>query len=465
MTMNSGMNHRMLTRSNPLRSGVLALLCLLSSAPLASAQYQYELLKTFDGGSEGRSPSALIVGSDGDLYGTSYGGGLDEAGTVFKVGRDGSGFTVLHHFELSPSDGAHPTPLLLEASDGLLYGATDRGGTNGYGTLFRLDHDGSGHTNLHHFAASFSPGALLEGSDGALYGTTFSYSDIESGTIFKIQKDGSRFVVLHRFDRSPDEGIQPGPLLESRDGALYGLTWGFGCSGTNCWSGTLFRIERDGSDHRVLRRFGEELEEKGLGPELLEGSDGALYGTAAGEAIRLRDAILFKLHKDGSGFSIVLRDCGAYGKVIELANGTLCIPNNFRGVCGFKVLAVNPDGTGFNTLQRFEVQQGPPNCLVEGLDGSLYGTTETLGELWFGSVFALRSQPVLSPPLLSGGAVTFRFTSRPYSTNQIQRTRSLGDNWITLINLAVDATGVGEFSDPAAPGSNAFYRVVCPRFQ
>ncbi len=124
------------------------------------------------------------------------------AGMVFRVNKGGTGFSVLHVFDPNRlEEGASPYCRLLEATDGALYGTTQVGGitnsqhSEGFGTVFRLKRDGSGFTVLYRFQGSFQsdgfqPRGLLEASDGALYGTTLSGGSRGGGTVFRIEQGG-----------------------------------------------------------------------------------------------------------------------------------------------------------------------------------------------------------------------------------------------------------------------------------
>jgi uncharacterized repeat protein (TIGR03803 family) len=79
--------------------------------------------------------SSLILGSDGNFYGTTTTGGSANNGTIFKI-TPGGAFTSLHSF--SGFDGAGPIGSLMQATDGNFYGTTNAGGTGGYGTVFKL---------------------------------------------------------------------------------------------------------------------------------------------------------------------------------------------------------------------------------------------------------------------------------------------------------------------------------------
>jgi uncharacterized repeat protein (TIGR03803 family) len=218
---------------------------------------------------------ALIEGSsDGSrsLYGVTRFGGPNGAGTVYKIGRDGSGFAVLHAFSAITSaataanivnaDGAHPRAALVE-SEGYLYGTTNAGGANGQGTIFRLGFDGS-FSVLHVFTTPVAPSGssnavnedgaapqtgLTDGGDGLLYGTTTVGGANGRGVVYSITPDGSVRTTLHDF--AADDGTQPiSELLLGTDGRLYGTTSAGGetSGGEPSTLGTVYSIGRDGSD-------------------------------------------------------------------------------------------------------------------------------------------------------------------------------------------------------------------------
>ena len=107
------------------------------------------ILHHFNKTSDAAPRCTLIEGSDGKLYGTTYEGGSAESGTVFSLGKDGAGFAILHEF--TGSDGSSPWAGIMEGSDGQLYGTTESGGNAFGGVLFKIKKDGSGFTVLRHF--------------------------------------------------------------------------------------------------------------------------------------------------------------------------------------------------------------------------------------------------------------------------------------------------------------------------
>jgi uncharacterized repeat protein (TIGR03803 family) len=181
------------------------------------------------------------------LYGCTFHGGYpSNLGTVFRLGRDGSDYAVLHRFE-GGAQGRYPTAArpLLAGSDGFLYGAAD-GGTHRAGVLFKVIRDGGAFRIIHQFegedGTGDSPiGGLVEWCDGALYGATHEGGIDGAGTLFRLNKDGSGFAVLHVYIDSPNPGATEGTpitgLLPAADGRLYGLT-----SGGTVAEGTVYGI-------------------------------------------------------------------------------------------------------------------------------------------------------------------------------------------------------------------------------
>ena len=256
---------------------------------------------------DGAYPQAeLVEGTDGALYGVTTAGGTNGTGTVFKMSRDGTAFQTLHVFGAITStvasgitanvDGAVPSGPLVQGADGLFYGTTAVGGTNGRGVLFRVGFDGTGFQVLHVFptttldattsllknAEGAAPIAgLTDGHDGFFYGVAPQGGTSGNGTVFAISADGATFTVLHHFDGN--NGSSPtSELLVGRDGKLYGATYGGGtnATGTATTFGTLFSIARDGTGFTRLHSFDGT---NGARPasQLLQLSDTVFVGIAA----------------------------------------------------------------------------------------------------------------------------------------------------------------------------------------
>lgn len=192
--------------------------------------------------SDGNEPyAALIQALDGNFYGTTYAGGVKNNGTVFRVTPSGKLIT-LHRFV--GSDGAEPTGALVQASDGNIYGTTTQGGAYGHGAVFSLNQSGI-FTLLHSFCAlsGCSDGdrpqsGLIQATDGNLYGTTFQGGVNGFGTVFSLNPSGS-ITIIHSFDLHTDGGQLDGGLLQDTNGIFYGTTSAGGAGN----GGTIFSID------------------------------------------------------------------------------------------------------------------------------------------------------------------------------------------------------------------------------
>ncbi len=294
------------------------------------------------GCSDGAYPYAgLVPGTDGNFYGTTYGGGASDDGTVFEITREGT-LTTLYSFD--GTEGVNPVAPLIEATDGKFYGTTWLGGANGYGTVFEITREGR-LTTLHSFDGTDGEapyGGLVPGVDGKFYGTTgyggaYSYGLVRGepigyGTVFEITREG-RLTTLHSFDVT--DGENPiGGLVLGADGKFYGTTSAGGayiCPPYGC--GTVFKITRSGT-LTTLHSF-DVTDGAYLPGGLILGADGKFYGTTY------------------TGGAYVY-----YGTVFEITReGTL------------------------TTLHSFDYTDGGyPNAgLVLGADGKFYGTTYSGG--------------------------------------------------------------------------------------
>jgi uncharacterized repeat protein (TIGR03803 family) len=367
----------------------------------------FSTLHTF-GGSDGTSPQALLQGIDGNLYGTTAGGGPSGNGTVFKLAPDATGgffFTTLHAF--SGSDGALLRGALFQGSDSNLYATTSQGGPSGGGTVFKLGLDGT-LSMLHAFLGGDDgdqPVAnLLQGSNGNLYGTTFLGGASRTGTVFALAPDGSGFSTLHTFLGDSGGAYPLGGLLEGSDGNLYGTTnWGGFCPDYSC--GTVFKLAPDGTltTLHYFSRSDGALPRGGL----LQRSDGNLYGTTSyGGASD--EGTVFKLAPDGTLTTLhaFSGSDGAYpfAGLLQGSDGNLYGTTDSGGSCSANVtygcgtvFTLAPNGS-LTTLHAFNGSDGayPFAGLLQGSDGNLYGTTSRGGASDVGTVFKLAPDGTLT---------------------------------------------------------------------
>ena len=355
-------------------------------------------LWSFTGGVDGAAAKGVTLGSDGRFYGTTYEGGTNGVGSVFRI--DGSGsLTNLYSFTGIP-DGAHPQAPLVQGSDGNLYGTTWSGGTNGSGSVFRISPSGS-YSNLHSFSGPDGANpfaALVQGNDGNFYGTTWSGGTNGDGTIFRISSSGS-YSNLHIF--SGPEGANPlAALVQGNDGNFYGTTE---YGGTNS-DGTVFRISPSGALTN-LWSFTGGIDGAEPMSELVQGSDGNFYGTT------------------------YLGGVNDHGTVYRISpSGTLTNLHLFTG---------GSDGAE------------PFAGLVQGSDGNLYGATGYGGNTnldggnGYGTVFRLTVP--LNPPAnqisavsRAGNNLIFNIPSVASETYQLQFSSSMTPtNWVNVPGVSV----------------------------
>jgi len=331
-----------------------------------SAQAQtYKVLYNFTGGQDGAYPKAgLTMDRAGTVYGTAYQGGSSNRGTVFELGRSGSGwaFSTLYSFT-GRSDGGAPIARVVFGPNGSLYGTTEFGGFNcgvGCGTVFNLKRTPCkntlcswAETVLYQFAGS-SDGAnpgygdLTFHGAGHVFGTTFFGGNHAQGVVYKLtaQKGSWTESVLYPFTGASDGANPYSRVIFDKAGKLYGTAYAGGAHG----NGTVFQLTPSGTGWSENTLYAFQSSSDGGSPfgGVVFDSSGSLYGATSGGG-------------PGGG-----------GTVYELmpSNGSW----TFSVVYGFNGSAYLP---------------GPYDSLTMDAAGNLYGTTVKDGAQGTGSVFKL----------------------------------------------------------------------------
>ena len=297
---------------------------------------------SFSGGTtNGASPEAnLTLGPDGSFYGTTEGGGTNNYGTIFKITTNGT-LTTLVAF--NGTNGDEPVDSLTLAPDGYFYGTTVYGGTNfgntniagalGGGSIFRLTTNGA-LTTLATFLITNgqNPHAgLTWGPGGLFYGTTASGGPSSAGTIFTVTTGGT-LTMLTNFNNS-NGGDPVANLTVGPDGNLYGITDSGGTSGF----GTIFRVTPVGSLTR-LYNFNTNST-GGAFPQtaLTLGPDGNFYGAAS-----FTSFIPFPV--DGNGILYRVTTNGAFTTLINF--------DSYNGGVPVGSMTLGPDGNFYGTTER-----------------------------------------------------------------------------------------------------------------
>src|ERR1039457_179507 len=373
---------------------------------------QVTTLFTFDG-THGASPYAgLVQATDGDLYGTTWGGGAKNAGTVFKITSAGI-LTTLYSFcsQTNCTDGAEPEAGLFQAANGDLYGTTGGGGAKGYGTVFKITPGGT-LTTLYSFCSQTNCtdgdtlfAGLVQAAHGDLYGTTYGggangggAASGAYGTVFKITP-GSTLTTLYSFCSQSGCTDGAGPeagLVQAANGNFYGTTYYGGTNG-----GTVFKITPGGT-LTTLHRFNGTDAESPYGA-LVQATNGDFYGTTSYGGAN-GSGTVFKITPSGT-LTTLYSFCsqsgcpdgsGPNGGLVQAADGDLYGTASGSGINGNlgTVFKITPGGT-LTTLYRFCSESGctdgaePTAGLVQDTNGDFYGTTTHNGGAAGGTVFSL----------------------------------------------------------------------------
>lgn len=324
----------------------------------------YTTLVNFNGGNGALPTSgALIQGTDGNFYGTTTAGGSTNNGTIFKVTPSGN-LTTIYSVCSQPlcTDGWGASTLVLGAN-GTMYGSTatggpntctDRFGTGGCGTIFQIDPSGV-LTTLHDFAGSDGDapnGPPIVGTDGNLYETTLYGGANNLGTIFQITP-GGHLTSLYSFCNGSGctGGVVPMPLIQGTDGNFYGTTFN-----------TIYKVTPQGVE-TTLHTFSGNDGNAVYAP-LVQASNGNFYGVASAGG-----------------------------------NGTTASCDQ-SGNSGFgTIFQITPSGV-FTTLYSFQGSNDgatPNTTLMQATDGSLYGTTACGGANGAGTIFSIAPAGVFTP--------------------------------------------------------------------
>jgi uncharacterized repeat protein (TIGR03803 family) len=380
-------------------------------AAIGRAQISYERISSFGPqvlpGSEPHA--ALIQGLDGALYGTTQAGGISNAGVVFKINCDGSGFSFLHIFTNRP-DGAMPYGQLAQTADGLLFGLTVYGGSNNFGAVFTLDTIGNNFAIIHHFSTNrldgeFPRSGLFVGKDGRLYGTASGGGTNGFGAVFALNPNGTGFTLLHSFvtNSFSTDGKFPDELIQETNGLLYGSTRQSGTlSSFSPGAPMLFALTTNGTGYTQLKTFSTPPPSaRSHHNGLIQGTNGMLFGTVHSDSGIAAPGGIFTIATNGSGYLVlhpfttnIYDGQNPDGRLVQANDGLFYGTTVKGGTNDYgSVFKMNADGTGFVLLHSFAGFPGdgqwPSDRLIQGTDGNLYGITLLGGTNNEGTVFKI----------------------------------------------------------------------------
>ena len=450
--------------------------------------YSFTATRGASTNSDGAYPGAGLILSGNTLYGTTENGGTNGNGTVFAVNTDGTGFKVLHTFtELSApsyeggtnSDGANPQAGLF-LSGQILYGTTENGGTNGNGTVFFLRTDGLYFTNLHNFTTLSAPyyqgGTNSDGANPAaglillantLYGTALYGGTNGNGTVFALNANGTGFTVLHTFTNNPDGANPAGGLISSGYETLYGTAGGGGNGG----DGTVFTLNTDGTGFTNLYRFTAFSSqyfnnidgENPYGGLVLSGN--TLYGTTHSGGTNNAGTV-FAVTTNGTGFTVLHgftgNSDGANPYAGLVLSGSTLFGTAGNGGTSYDgtVFAVDTNGTGFSIPHTFT---GPPpdgyspHAGLISSGNTLYGTAGG-GTNSTGMVFSLTLPTPQLVIIFSRGGVVMAWPTNLLNFT-LQSTTNLDPVWSPVPLSPVIINGQNVVTNPISGSPQQFFRL------
>jgi len=334
----------------------------------------------------GGRPVWIIQGSDGNFYGATWdsqeGSSQPQGGTIFSLTPSGT-FTLLHGFSPglnhSYPGGDNPADL-IEGPEGNLYGSTAAGGLPNGGVLFRIGKDGSDFKILHEFCSSANcadgagPGMLVSGEDGNVYGTSAGGAN-GYGTIFRIIPSSGVYDVLFNFSATFSLNYPTAPTL-GPDGTLYGLQ-----------GEALFHFDPSTGDFQEAVLPFPLVNELPSVPTsgLTVGSNGNLYGLYT--IYPQLGSGVFEMELDGSNlqlFAEYTADRGAAGSLLLATDGNFWLAEYDNGTTGYgDIVTLSPsDGALLETVTTFTPTDpvgAYPAALIQAKDGTLWGATQSFG--------------------------------------------------------------------------------------
>ena len=394
---------------------------LVSGAAVA----QVKVLHSFNGSNgDGFDPIAgLVSDASGNLYGTTFYGGTEGNGSVYRLTRTASDWTetLLYSFQ-NIADGYWVTaPLVLDRA-GNLYGAAQFGGVVGYGIVFELT-PGTGSWkekilyNFHATDGSQPHAGLIFDAAGNLYGTTAGGGTYSDGTVFELTPNGDGTwteKTLHEFGGTPTDGAGPlGGLVMDVSGTLYGTTTSGGGTSSRCLQGcgTAFQLKPNGDgtwEETVLHSFTTGKKDGHFpSASLILDAAGNLYGTTGSGGSKGDYGTVFELIPAGDGnwtekvlhnFNNDGRDgFNPSGSLVFDASGNLFSTTLGGGTDGQgTVFALTPRGDGTwkeKILHNFHQDPrdgyNPVAGVIFGADANLYGTTGFGGSNDSGTVYEI----------------------------------------------------------------------------
>jgi uncharacterized repeat protein (TIGR03803 family) len=372
---------------------------------------------------DGSVPLTPILGSDGNLYGTTaIGGNRASGGTVYKLTLDGA-LTTLYSFCITNQcpDGAEPGPI-IQASDGNLYGITLGAALQDSGTLFRVAPSGEFKV-LHYFCSvpncvdGYGQTGLIQGIDGNFYGTTSLGGSNGAGVLYQLTLDGN-YRVIYNFCSLPDcaDGASPSRIAQDAKGNIFGTTagGGKGRGKSGVGYGTVFELTAK-NQYIVLNTFDYAHGAPYSG--LMSASNGNFYGATLG-GYQVNGGTVYEVTPNGkiTFVNIFGNDCALdtgfdpSGPLFQATNGAIYGATSYGNSLG----DCDPNGYGYGTMYS-----------LSGL-GPLVETVPTMGKIGTNVLILGKNLTGTSSVTFDGVEASFTVESDTYIKATVPSTANTG---------------------------------------
>lgn len=296
----------------------MAVICAVLTISLPAPAQTYTVINTFSGSNGAQPLSGLIFDKLGNLYGTTSAGGLG-GGVVFRLSKSGNTWTetVLYEFGSHAKDGSYPMGRLIIDGNGNLYGTTYLGGANNAGTIYQLKRNGTSYTEsvVHHFGGG-NDGAnptsgLVADAAGNGYGTTYyggtnkncaAFGGVFScGTVYQISaKNGTTYNVIHNFAGGADGAFPWSDLTLDSSGHLFGEC----VYGSQYGKGLLYELGLSGGQwvEKPIHPWGNKDDGTYIYGGVTFDAAGNMFGVSSGGGAHGGQGTVFEFTPNGDGF-------------------------------------------------------------------------------------------------------------------------------------------------------------------
>jgi uncharacterized repeat protein (TIGR03803 family) len=360
-----------------------------------------------------------------ELWGMTYWGGLNDAGTIMNLNENTDTLTLAYSF--GTPTGEYPMGNLLFGKDSIFYGMTEYDGADSEGVLFSYNPLTGIYTDLVDFDSSngsFPNGSLIQDTaTEKLYGMTSLGGAHNFGRIFSYNPDSNTYTFLHDFDSINGEAPL-GNLTWGKNDTVYGMT----SLGGKYNDGTIFYFP-PGHQLKKLYDFNDTLGMLPSGSLLLDSN--ILYGmTPYGGAND--DGVLFSFNLSDSTYTDLLdfnyaNGSNPYGSLLKASNGDLygMTENGVDSVSDGVIFKYNPDSNSYSVLYVFyndSVGANPSGSFIQAHDGKLYATTTWGGTHYNGVIFSFDPDSLIYTDIYNlnrtlAGTPYGDLTETPYTAN------------------------------------------------